>query len=61
MVEYMRSTVAFALVFGNIIIASLNIYFSIKAMDNNPYNYLRLLEINPNYYIKDIFDKEIDT
>ena len=68
MVEYMRSSVAFAVIFGNIIIASLNIFFSIRAMDWNPYYYRNLfetkeplLERNRNYFIKDILEKEIET
>jgi len=68
MVKYMRSTVAFGIVVGNFIIASLNIFFSLMAINNNPKNYRilletkeRLLERNPNYFIKDILDKEIET
>ena len=68
MVEYMRSTVVFAVIVGNLILASLNIFFSVKAMDSNPHVYYRLLsskeilsERNPNYFIKDILDKEIES
>ena len=68
MVAYMRSNVAFAVLCGNLIIASLNLFFSIKAMNYNSINYRnlleakeRLLERNQNYFIKDILEKEIET
>ena len=68
MVEYMRSTVVFAVIVCNFILASLNIFFSIMAMDENPHYYYRLLssneilsDKNQNYYIKDILDKEIES
>ena len=68
MVAYMRSNVAFAVLCGNLIIASLNLFFSIKAMNYNSINYRnllgakeRLLESNQNYFIKDILEKEIET
>ena len=58
---YMRSTLAFALFWINLIVASLNIYFSIEA--NNPRSYNlrgtkeKLLKINPDYFL----EKEIET
>ena len=74
MVEYMRSTVAFVLIFGNFILSSLNILFSLKAYNYLPYlhipnyNYRYLSSINEklvgknqNYFIKDILEKEIET
>ena len=69
MVEYMRSTVAFALIIVNIALSSLNIFFSIMAINYSPYYRYRylssinetLLEKNQNYYIKDILEKEIET
>ena len=63
---YMRSTLAFALFWINLIVASLNIYFSIEAYNYNRY-YLKsynlrgtkekLLKINPNYFL----EKEVET
>ena len=63
---YMRSTLAFALFWINLIVASLNIYFSIEAYNYNRY-YLKsynlrgtkekLLKINPDYFL----EKEIET
>ena len=53
---YMRSTLAFALFWINLIVASLNIYFSIEA--NNPRSYNlrgtkeKLLKINPDYFLE---------
>ena len=68
MMKYMRSTIAFAIIWGNIIIASLNIFFSIMASNYYPRNYRnllgtkeRLLERNQNYFIKYILEKEIET
>ena len=69
MVEYMRSTVAFALIIVNITLSSLNIFFSVMALNYSPYYRYRylssinetLLEKNQNYYIKDILEKEIET
>ena len=69
MVEYMRSTVAFALIIVNITLSSLNIFFSIMAINYSPYYRYRylssinetLLEKNQNYFIKDILEKEIET
>lgn len=63
---YMRSTLAFALFWVNLIVASLNIYFSIQANNYrgyypNSYNLRgtkeKLLKINPNYFL----EKEIET
>ena len=59
--EYMRSTLAFALFWINLIVASINIYFSIQAknyINYSPKSYnLRgtkenLLKINPNYFLE---------
>ena len=75
MVEYMRSTVLFALIFVNTILSSLNIFFPIKAIYYKPwyrntsnYNnrYLSsinesLLEKNKNYFNGDFLSKEIET
>lgn len=67
MVEYMRSTVVFAVIVGNFILISLNIFFSMMAMDNNPHYFNTransneiLSEKNQNYFIKDILDIEIE-
>ena len=63
---YMRSTLAFSLFWINLIVASLNIYFSIAAYRNRDYPYQsynlrgtkeRLLQINPNYFL----EKELET
>ena len=75
MVEYMRSTVLFALIFVNAILSSLNIFFSIKGVgykplykNNSNYNYRylssineSLLEKNKNYFNKDFLSKEIES
>lgn len=62
---YMRSNVAFGLFWLNLIIASLNVYFALEAMDYSrihPYSYNlrgtkeKLLKINPNYFL----EKEIE-
>jgi len=63
---YMRSTLAFALFWVNLIVASMNIYFSIQAYNYNAYyprsynlrgTKEKLLKINPNYFL----EKEIET
>ena len=61
---YMRSTLAFALFWINLIVASLNIYFSIQACGGcylKSYNLRgtkeKLLKINPDYFL----EKEIET
>ena len=66
MVAYMRSNVVFSIIWVNLIISSLNIFFSIMEMAPGNYKNFRgtkerLLERNQNYFIKDILEKEIET